>query len=103
MIGKVMETCHRVWDQRLTYVMAAYRSSPHDSTGFSPNLFVFGREVRMPIDLLLGRPDDDTSSSFDDFVEQVERRYLEIYALVRVELGRNALRQKGAYDMRFAR
>ena len=36
----------------------------------------------------------------EDFVAQVERRYLESYALVRDVLGRNALRQKHAYDMR---
>ena len=100
MLVKVVETCQRDWDQRLSYVMAAYRSSRHDSTGFSPNFLVLGREVRMHIDLILGRPENETPRSSEDFVEQVQRRYLESYALVRDELGRNALRQKRAYDMR---
>ena len=83
--------------------MAAYWSSHHDSTGFSPIFFVLGREVRMPIDIVSGRPEDETPRSSEDFVEQVERRYLESYAVVRDELGRNALRLKRAYDMRFRR
>lgn len=32
----------------------AYRTSVHDSTGFSPSLMMLGREPELPIDLLFG-------------------------------------------------
>jgi len=32
----------------LPQVMRAYRSTPHTSTGETPNLLMFGRETRVP-------------------------------------------------------
>ena len=58
MLGKVVSDSKRDWVERLLYVMDAYRASRHEATGFSPNLLVFGREERAPIDLLFGSPGD---------------------------------------------
>ena len=57
MLAKVVEDHHRDWDERLQAVMAAYRASPHSSTGFSPNYVLLGRECRAPLDLLVGPPE----------------------------------------------
>ena len=54
MLAKVITDNQRDWDDRLSAVMAAYRSARHESTGFSPNFLVFGHENRAPIDLILG-------------------------------------------------
>lgn len=35
--------------------MLAYRSSVHESTGVSPCEMTFGRNVSLPVDLVLGR------------------------------------------------
>ena len=43
------------WDQRIPLLMMAYRGTPHESTGFSPNFMVFGRELFMPIDVMFGQ------------------------------------------------
>ena len=39
------------WDLHLGILAGAYRSSPHESTGLTPNLLMLGREVRMPADI----------------------------------------------------
>src|SRR5258708_28952794 len=57
-IAKVVNTNQRDWDECLPYVLAAYRATPHSSTGFSPNFLLFGREIRAPIDVVLGTPGD---------------------------------------------
>ena len=57
MIGKVVDDNQKNWDEVIPYVMAAYRASVHDSTGYTPNFLTYGREVRAPIDVVLGRPD----------------------------------------------
>ena len=73
MLGKVVSDSQRDWVERLRYVMAAYRVSRHEATGFSPNLLVFGREVQAQIDLVFGSPDDSAPSNREDFVERQER------------------------------
>ena len=40
------------WDRILKYLLFAYRSTPHCTTGFSPFLLMFGREARGPLDIL---------------------------------------------------
>jgi transposase InsO family protein len=46
------------WDDHLPYVMSAYRSSVHDSTGCTPNKLMLGRESTTPVDLLYPLPSD---------------------------------------------
>ena len=56
MLGRVVCESQRDWDKRVSMVMAAYRVSRHEATGYSPDFLMFGREVRAPIDLVLGGP-----------------------------------------------
>ena len=42
------------WDQYITAIQFAYRSTPADnSVGFSPFFLLFGREARLPLDVTL--------------------------------------------------
>ena len=47
---------HTDWDDQLSYVMMAYRSAEHETTGMSPNMLMFGREVSTPLDLMFELP-----------------------------------------------
>jgi len=44
------------WDEHLDAVMMAYRSSVHRTLGETPNMMMFGREVRLPLDALIPPP-----------------------------------------------
>jgi len=55
-LGKVVAENQKDWDTKLPFVMAAYRASQHESTGYSPNFLVFGRELREPLDVVLDLP-----------------------------------------------
>ena len=41
------------WDQHLQLLAMAYRSAPHSTTAESPNLLMLGREVTLPVDLVV--------------------------------------------------
>ena len=56
MLGKVVSTNQRNWDEYLPSVMGAYRASCHESIGYSPNFLVLGREVNAPLDVVYGVP-----------------------------------------------
>ena len=54
MLSKVADENHKNWDDCLPIVMTAYHSSIHESTGESPVEMMLGRDIQMPIDLMLG-------------------------------------------------
>ena len=102
MLGKVVKESERDWDEKLPQVMAAYRASPHSSTGFTPNHLFLGRETKMPLDLIMGVPPEDEGQprSTDDFVQKVKEDAEACYELARKNLQVNAERRKKTYDVR---
>ena len=102
MLGKVVSESQRDWDECLPFVMAAYRASPHSSTGYSPNRLFLGRENRMPVDVAMGLPREEVNGGqhVDDYVAVHQERAESAYRLVREHLKENAQRRKVAYDVR---
>ena len=76
MLCKVMADHQRDWDQSVPTVMAAYRTSPHSATKVSPNRLIFGREISMPVDIVLGRPEQERAEaeSYEDFADDLASR-----------------------------
>ena len=99
-LAKMVSSHQKDWDSRLPFAMAAYRASRHDSTGYSPNFLMFGREVYGAVDILYGSPDetDAPTIDYDDFVTQTRSRMTASYAEVRETLRRSAERNKRYYD-----
>ena len=60
----------RRWPQFLPELCWMYNSTPHSTTGFSPWFLLFGREPRLPIDLILKTTEDDAN---DWIVSQQQR------------------------------
>ena len=51
-LAKYFEERQEVWSVHLQSLMVAYRSAVQESTGQSPFRLVFGKELRLPIDIL---------------------------------------------------
>ena len=102
MLGKAVSESQKDWDDKLPFVMAAYRSSVHSSTGYSPNKLFLGRENRMPVDLAKGLPLEESyeDGTFDDYVARQQEIAEQSYRLVREHLQTNSERRKAAYDTR---
>ena len=104
MLAKVVNDNQKDWDaQCLPLVMAAYRASSHTSTGYSPNRLFLGREVWMPLDLVMGltkEVGEDLEVSLEDFVQQTKERAEGCYEVARKHLEVAAERRKKTYDIR---
>jgi len=100
MLGKVIDEKQTDWDLLLPYVMAAYRSSRHDTTNYTPNYLTLGREVRAPVDIVMGTGQIESIESYDGFVESVKSRMHTAFDLVRRHIGEAAQRNKKYYDIR---
>ena len=99
MLGKVVSENHRDWHVQLPYVLAAYRSTEHDVTGYTPNHLFLGREAIMPIDLTMGVL-ERTPSTPEDFVERQAELFRKSYELVRVNTRTYVTSQKRRYDLK---
>ena len=98
-LAKTVAENQRDWDVRLSYVMAAFRATRYDTTGYSPNFLVLGRETIAPPDLVYGLPDEESNESYNRFVEQMRERLVTAYTAVRQHMQRSAEKNKRYYDI----
>ena len=100
MLAKYVDSNQRNWDKYLPLVMLAYRSSVHDSTGFSPALLTFGREIELPCDLLYGCGPQDCYDSQQVYVQNLIAEMDKIHHVCRDQMAKASNRQKRLYDHR---
>ena len=74
-IATTAEQCHWDWDIMTPYAVMAYRASKHSSTGLTPNMMLFGREITEQVDLVAGLPPaPDNTTSPPSYVIQLRER-----------------------------
>lgn len=100
MLAKFCAENKDTWDQHLPYVMCAYRASVHESTGYTPNMMMLGRETTLPIDLMYPREHQEFLRCPVRYVEWVQKEMEANFNKVREELQTAAIRQKRYYDKR---
>ena len=79
--------------------MMAYRATPHETTGLTPNDLMLGRQVSMPVDIMIGLPPGPEPEDEVVYVSNLRDRLQEAYAHARENLGVGAERQKRYYDL----
>lgn len=84
------------WEEALPKVCIAYNTTIHSTTGYSPFYLMYGREPRLPIDIVYGTQ----SPSPDNFVQQSHKLMEQAYHRVREHLSAGHQRQKDIYDKR---
>lgn len=89
------------WDLHLNYLAAAYRATHQESTGFTPNMLMLGKEVRLPAEIVVGTPENRTGeeiASYGQYVDTIRDRMQCAYDVARQHLKDAAARQKRTYD-----
>ena len=91
------------WDEYLPFCALAYNSSCHSSTSYSPNYLMFGRDFRVPLELVLPVPDEELSmrlneDSVDHFVRKLQLALQTAYSVAREKLQASFEMQKHYYD-----
>ena len=97
-LSKFVEDHQRDWDSHLPLLLMAYRTAIHETTGCTPASLMLGRDLRLPIDLLFGRPDQEPSSSISAYGESLEARLEQIHEFARDHLRLISDRMKERYD-----
>ena len=88
------------WDKHLPYVMMAYRSSRHETTGCTPFCMVYGRECNLPADIMFPDIKNPVPQCGPEYVEFIRRALDSAHEFARNHLKHAAIRQKRNYDRR---
>lgn len=83
MLSAYVSDNHKDWDRQLLYVMMAYRATEHETTGFSPNMLILGRETSTPLDLVYDMHPGIKPVPANMWVWELRERREEAHALVR--------------------
>jgi hypothetical protein len=86
-----------MWDEYLPFLSMAYRATPHAGIGLTPNFMMFGREISMPVDIMMGAcPGQEMSHVL--YVQKLQSRLEYAYSMARKELKVCAERQSKLYN-----
>ena len=75
-----------IWYRRVYLLKMVYRSTPHESTGLSPNFMVFGKEMYMPVDVMMGHPDHLSNWDEYEYVQGLRNMLEDAYDVAREHL-----------------
>ena len=97
-LSKFVDYHQTDWDQHIPYLMMAYRSAVHESTNCSPAKIFFGRDLRLPVDLLLGHPEEDREPA-KQYTVDLRERLERIHCFACEHLRLTSDRMKERYDL----
>ena len=86
------------WDLHLPLVMLAYRTSVQESTGCTPFELVYGRDARLPADVMYGLPPQTSPTEANQYALDLRLRMEKAYRQVREHMGLQHQRQKELYN-----
>ena len=103
MIRCFLQGYPNTWDENLPYLISAIRSTVHRQTNYTPNMMMLGREVTMPVEVMLGTAEvnhnDDQPASY---VTQLGEVLQHCHKLAREYLQSSQVRQKRDYDLKLS-
>ena len=95
-LAKLTQDDQNSWDDKLPFVMAAYRSSSHSSTDYTPNFLMLGREVNCPLSLLNPPPNEKLTP----WVEGLRDKFKVAHEIAVQNNKRAHISQKAQHDKR---
>jgi transposase InsO family protein len=127
LLAKTINENHDDWDEVLDAVTAQYNGTTHQSTGFTPNKLMFGREILTSLDLLFpcergksseqancasqtgnvsamsrshprGGKDAPTAATVCMYVDTMHQHLADVYGSAKKRSMRAALKRKVVYD-----
>ena len=78
----------------------AYHTSVHDTTGKAPAMMMTGQDLRLPVDLFIGRPSDEQPVHKSDYAQALLNRLEKLHDYARQHLKLKSDKMKSHYDLR---
>ena len=101
MLRTLPETQKSKWKDHLPKMVHAYNCTRHESTGFSQFYLLFGRQPRLPIDLILNLESESCKpANYKTYVKNWKEAMSEAYEIANEKCAQNRTRGKQYYDRR---
>lgn len=88
------------WDDRLPYVLFAYRCSMQESTGESPFFMLYGRDPQLPTEQALSKPIDRCYLDADDYKSELVLNLSEAWERAQQNVRKAQKKQRKQHDKR---
>ena len=98
MLAKTVEKSGANWDEKLPYVLFAYRVSVQESTKESPFFLMYGRDPRLPTETALSAPMERASVDLGEYGENLVTNLSEAWETARTFVKKSQHKQKKNYD-----
>ena len=99
MLAKTINDNQKDWDQHIPKLMFAYRTTIHESTGYTPFHITFGRSPVLPVDIMIGAPVKQRNvTPLPQFVKDLHSSLKGVYCQVRKGIQESHQRNKTRYD-----
>lgn len=91
-LSKFVDDNQQDWDTHISLLLMAYWTATHETTGCTPAQLMMGRDLRLPIDLLIGR--HHTSTYAEELQSSIE--LVHNFARSRMKLKTDSMKER--YD-----
>lgn len=98
MLRTLTEEAKSDWKSSLAKVVHAYNCTRSEATGYAPYYLLFGRNPRLPADIMFGLTPSDQSTSHSDYASKWRSRMQEAYGLASKTAQSQQKRAKTHYD-----
>lgn len=100
MLRNLTEDAKSDWKSSLAKVVHAYNCTRSEATGFAPYYLLYGRNPRLPVDIMFGLTPSDQSTSHSDYANKWRKRMQEAYRLASQTAQKEQRRAKRQYDQK---
>ena len=97
-LSMFVEDHQKDWDQLVPLMLMAYRTAVHETTGCTPASLMFGRDLKLPIDILYGRPETEHAQHTTSYALKLQERLEKVHHFARQRLQMMSDRMKRHYD-----
>ena len=86
------------WEDQIQKVCMAYNTSVLATTGYSPFYLMFGRNARLPVDVMFPTDNPAADVSYGEYAKMTSESMGKAFNIAREHVGEKQERQKEFYD-----
>ena len=98
MLGTLNSKQKEDWKTHVTSMVHAYNCTKQDTTGYSPYYIMFGREPRLPIDLIYDTATKEVPQSHSKYIKTLHEAIEKSYEKINKSVNDAQAKQKKRYD-----